>query len=43
MLEVYSSNLELKMKVVFKIFDFNSDGLITPEDVKMILSYIPFC
>jgi hypothetical protein len=23
-------------------FDFNSDGLITPEDVRLLLSFIPF-
>lgn len=41
MLEIYGSNLDGKMSLVFKVFDFDSDGKITAEDVKMILSYIP--
>ena len=28
-------------KFVFKIYDFDSDGIINKEDVKLILSYVP--
>ena len=41
MLEIYSSDIDGKMNLVFKIFDFDGDGKISAEDVRMILSYIP--
>lgn len=41
LLEVYSSTLDGKLKFVFKIFDLDSDGKITAEDVRLILSYVP--
>ena len=28
-------------KFIFKIYDFNNDGIINKEDVKLILSYVP--
>jgi len=42
MLQVYSSSLDDKMQLTFKIFDFDTDGLISAEDVRILLSYIPF-
>ena len=30
------------MALVFKIFDFDNDGKISGDDIKLILSYIPF-
>lgn len=41
MLEIYSSDIDGKMNLVFKVFDFDGDGKITAEDVRIILSYIP--
>jgi len=38
---VYSSTLEEKMQLVFNIFDFDFDGKISAEDVRLVLSYIP--
>jgi Ca2+-binding EF-hand superfamily protein len=29
------------VKLVFDIYDFDRDGYITPEDVRIILSYVP--
>lgn len=43
MLAFYGSNLDRKMKIVFQMFDFDCDGIICPEDVKMVLNYIPNC
>jgi Ca2+-binding EF-hand superfamily protein len=41
MMLVYSSTLEEKMQLAFNIFDFDCDGRISAEDVKLVLSYIP--
>ena len=41
MLEIYSSDIDGKMNLVFKVFEFDGDGKISSEDVRMILSYIP--
>jgi hypothetical protein len=42
MLQVFSSSLETKMRLTYKIFDFDGDGYISPEEVHILLSYIPF-
>ncbi len=42
LLDVYSCKLEDKMRLVFRIFSFNQDNKVTPDEVRMILSYIPF-
>jgi len=39
--KVYYSNLETKIKLSFDVFDFDRDGYITKEDVRLILSHIP--
>ena len=41
MLEIYSSDIDGKMNLVFKVFDFDGDVKITAEEVRIILSYIP--
>lgn len=41
LITVYSSALEDKMQLVFNIFDFDCDGKISAEDVRLVLSYIP--
>lgn len=30
------------MKFTFKMYDFDNNGKISPEDVRIILSYVPF-
>lgn len=42
MQQVYSSNLDEKMRLTFDMFDFDNDGKISAEDVKLVLSYIPY-
>lgn len=42
-LDLYGSNLDLKLKIVFKMFDFDCDGKICPEDVQMVMNFIPNC
>lgn len=39
--KIYYSNFDNQVKLVFDIYDFNKDGFITKEDVRIILSYIP--
>lgn len=39
---VYSASLDERMKLIFDMYDFNQDGVITAEEVRMVLSYIPF-
>ena len=41
MQQVYSSNLDEKMRLTFDMFDFDNDGKISAEDVKLVLSYMP--
>lgn len=41
--KVYYSNFETKIKLSFDLYDFDRDGYITREDVRLILSHIPIC
>lgn len=38
----FISDLDTKLRMTFRMYDFNNDGLITKEDVRMVMSYIPF-
>jgi len=42
MLQVFSSSVETKMRLTFKMYDFDGDNLISPDEVFILLSYIPF-
>lgn len=37
----FQASFEEKMKLVFDIFDFDSDGIIAEEEIRAILSHIP--
>jgi len=39
---VYVGDLDSKMKMCFEMYDFDQDGYITPEDVRIMMSYMPF-
>ena len=39
--KIYYSNFDNQVKLVFDIYDFDKDGFISKEDVRLILSYIP--
>lgn len=41
MFKIYYSTYEQQIRLVFDIYDFDKDGYVTPEDVRIILSYIP--
>lgn len=37
----YSNDFSTKLRLVFSLYDFDCDKLITREDVRLILSYVP--
>jgi len=39
--KVYYSNLETKIKLAFDMYDFDKDGFVKKEDVRLVLSHIP--
>ena len=41
MVELFSSNFEKLVEFILKFYDFNNDGKITKEDVRVVLSYVP--
>ena len=40
-MSIFSANIEDKMRIVFQMTDYDQNALISAEDIKMILSYIP--
>mmetsp|Transcript_29481 Transcript_29481/g.28638 ORF Transcript_29481/g.28638 Transcript_29481/m.28638 type:complete len:97 (+) Transcript_29481:203-493(+) len=41
MFKIYCSKLESKIKLVFDIYDFDFDGIVKKEDIRIIMSHIP--
>ena len=41
MLTLFSSNFQKLIEFVFKFYDFDNNGKITKEDVRVVLSYVP--
>ena len=39
--KVYYSNLETKIKLAFDMYDFDRDGYIHKEDIRLVMSYVP--
>ena len=39
--KIYASTLDQKIKLSFDIYDFDQDGKISDEDVRIVLSHIP--
>jgi len=39
--KVYYSSLDDKMKLTFEMYDFDNDGFIDKEDVRLVMSHIP--
>ena len=42
MMRVYMSTFEEKLAMTFKMYDFDGDGFLQREDVRLILSHVPF-
>jgi Ca2+-binding EF-hand superfamily protein len=41
MLTLFSGDYSDLTKFIFKVYDFNRDNYITPEDIRLVLSYVP--
>lgn len=41
MCSIYCSPIEEKIKLSFRIYDFDEDNIISQEDARLILSYVP--
>ena len=41
MKNLFTGNVEYLFKLIFNLFDFDNDGIISYDDVSLILSYIP--
>jgi Ca2+-binding EF-hand superfamily protein len=41
MFRIYYSPLETKFKLVFDMYDFDGDGMISKEDIHLVLSHVP--
>ena len=41
MVTLFSSNFEKLLIFIFKFYDFDNDGRITKEDIRVVLSYVP--
>ena len=41
MFKVYFSKLETKIQLAFDMYDFDRDGLISKEDIELVLSHVP--
>lgn len=39
---IFIGELDDKIKFTFKMYDFDNDGYITPEDIRILMSYMPF-
>jgi len=42
LIKIFAGDLDSKMKFTFEMYDFDQDGLITPEDIRIMMSYMPF-
>jgi len=41
MINLYTGNVEQLINFIFDFYDFDKDGKICKEDVRIVLSYIP--
>lgn len=39
--KIFLGDLESKIQFTFEMYDFDNDGYITTEDVRIMLSYMP--
>ena len=41
MMTLFAGDYMNLTKFIFRLYDFNKDSYITPEDIRLVLSYIP--
>ena len=41
MVKLFSGNLEELLQFIFSFYDFNKDGKVSKEDMRIVLSYVP--
>lgn len=41
--KLLSQKFEDNIRVVFEIYDFDNDKLVSKEDIRVLLSYVPLC
>ena len=39
---VFLSETESKLRMIFNMYDFDNDGKVSKEDVRILMSYVPF-
>jgi Ca2+-binding EF-hand superfamily protein len=39
--QLFSTSFEGKVKLIFDLFDFDSDGKVSKEDIRTLLSHVP--
>ncbi len=42
MLNIYSPDYEIVTKLIFDIYDFDRDGKVSKEDIRVLLSHVTF-
>lgn len=42
MFKFYSNEFNIRMKVIFDLFDFDNDGIISKIDVIMLLEHVKY-
>ena len=40
--KIFIGSLDTKIRFTFDMYDFDNDSYITPEDMRIMLSYMPF-
>lgn len=40
--KIFVGDIDTKMRFTFKMYDFDNDNYITAEDIRIMLSYMPF-
>ena len=41
MVNLFSGNLDKLIQLIFKFYDFDKDGKVSKEDIRIVLSYVP--
>lgn len=41
-IKIFIGDLDTKMRFTFNMYDFDNDKYITPEDIRIMISYMPF-